>query len=80
MGFVDSKRAEMGAVSNRLNSTITNQESMTENESDARARIRDADYATETAAYIQTNTLQNATSQMLVQANARPNLVKNLLA
>ncbi len=75
MGFVDSKRAEMGAVSNRLNSTITNQESMTENESDARARIRDADYATETAAYI-----QNATSQMLVQANARPNLVKNLLA
>ena len=79
MGFVDSKRAEMGAVSNRLNSTITNQESMTENESDARARIRDADYATETAAYIQTNTLQNATSQMLVQANARPNLVKNLL-
>ena len=80
MGFVDSKRAEMGAVSNRLNSTITNQESMTENESDARARIRDADYATETVAYIQTNTLQNATSQMLVQANARPNLVKNLLA
>lgn len=80
MGFVDSKRAEMGAVSNRLNSTITNQESMTENESDARARIRDADYATETAAYIQTNTLQNATSQMLVQANARPNLVKKLLA
>ena len=80
MGFVDSKRAEMGAVSNRLNSTITNQESMTENESDSRARIRDADYATETAAYIQTNTLQNATSQMLVQANARPNLVKNLLA
>ena len=79
MGFVDSKRAEMGAVSNRLNSTITNQESMTENESDARARIRDADYATETAAYIQTNTLQDATSQMLVQANARPNLVKNLL-
>ena len=80
MGFVDSKRAEMGAVSNRLNSTITNQESMTENETDARARIRAADYATETAAYIQTNTLQNATSQMLVQANARPNLVKNLLA
>ncbi len=80
MGFVDSKRAEMGAVSNRLNSTITNQETMTENESDARARIRDADYATETAAYIQTNTLQNATSQMLVQANARPNLVKNLLS
>ena len=79
MSFVDSKRAEMGAVSNRLSSTITNQESMTENESDARARIRDADYATETAAYIQTNTLQDATSQMLVQANARPNLVKNLL-
>ena len=79
MGFVDSKRAEMGAVSNRLNSTITNQESMTENESDARARIRDADYATETAAYIQTNTLQDSTSQMLVQANARPILVKNLL-
>ncbi|MFM4736147.1 flagellin N-terminal helical domain-containing protein, partial [Aeromonas caviae] len=46
---VDSKRAELGAVQNRFDSTIRNQSNISENLSAARSRIRDADFATETA-------------------------------
>ncbi|WP_323921483.1 flagellin, partial [Aeromonas caviae] len=46
---VDGKRAELGAVQNRLDSTIRNQANISENVSAARSRIRDADFATETA-------------------------------
>ncbi|WP_438403870.1 flagellin, partial [Aeromonas veronii] len=49
LGVVDSKRAELGAVQNRLDSTIRNQANISENVSAARSRIRDADFATETA-------------------------------
>ncbi|MGN1280515.1 MAG: flagellin [Succinivibrio sp.] len=80
IAFIDSKRSELGALSNRLSSTITNQESMHENESDARARISDADYAIETSKLVQSNIMEDATSQMMMQANAFPNIVANLLA
>lgn len=80
IAFIDSKRAELGALSNRLTSTITNQESMHENESDARARISDADYAIETSKLVQSNIMEDATSQMMLQANAFPNIVANLLS
>ena len=46
---VDSYRANLGAVQNRLESSISNQENVIENVSDARSRIRDVDYASETA-------------------------------
>ncbi len=49
---VDSKRAALGAIQNRMESTIRNQSSISENESDARSRIRDTDFALETAARI----------------------------
>ncbi|WP_256745126.1 flagellin, partial [Aeromonas hydrophila] len=48
LGVVDGKRAELGAVQNRLDSTIRNQANIAENVSAARSRIRDADFATET--------------------------------
>ncbi|MGN0902949.1 MAG: flagellin [Succinivibrio sp.] len=78
--FIDSKRSEMGAAQNRLTSNIRSNEISYENHSDTRSRIRDTDYAEETSNLIAANTLQNATSQMLVQANAKPNLAVALLS
>jgi flagellin len=79
IALVDSKRGEMGAVQNRLQSTISNQESVIENQSDARSRIRDTDYATEAAALSQQNIIQQAATSMLTQANSRPQLALSLL-
>ena len=76
---VDSQRGNMGAVQNRLQSTISNQESVIENQSDARSRIRDTDYATEAAALSQQNIIQQAATSMLTQANSRPQLALSLL-
>jgi len=79
LAVVDGKRGEMGAVQNRLQSTISNQESVIENQSDARSRIRDTDYATEAAALSQQNIIQQAATSMLTQANSRPQLALSLL-
>lgn len=76
---VDSKRAELGAVQNRLDSTVRNQSSIAENVSAARSRIRDADFATETANMTQKNILQQAASTVLSQANQRPQAALSLL-
>ena len=76
---VDSKRADLGAVQNRLDSTIRNQANISENVSAARARIRDADFATETANMTQKNILQQAASTVLAQANQRPQAALSLL-
>ena len=58
--YVDSNRAALGAIQNRMESTIRNQSSIAENESDARSRIRDTDFASETAALTQNNIIQQA--------------------
>ena len=76
---VDSKRAELGAVQNRLDSTIRNQSNISENVSAARSRIRDADFATETANMTKQNILQQAASSILAQANQRPQSALQLL-
>lgn len=76
---VDSKRADLGAVQNRLDSTVRNQANISENVSAARARIRDADFATETANMTQKNILQQAASTVLSQANQRPQAALSLL-
>ncbi|MDU7314036.1 MAG: flagellin, partial [Aeromonas sp.] len=76
---VDSKRAELGAVQNRLDSTIRNQANISENVSAARSRIRDADFATETANMTKQNILQQAASSILSQANQRPQSALSLL-
>ncbi len=76
---VDSKRAELGAVQNRLDSTIRNQSNVSENVSAARSRIRDADFATETANMTKQNILQQAASSVLAQANQRPQSALSLL-
>ncbi len=76
---VDSKRAELGAVQNRLDSTIRNQANISENVSAARSRIRDAASATETANMTKQNILQQAASSILAQANQRPQSALSLL-
>ncbi|MEW7864229.1 flagellin [Aeromonas diversa] len=76
---VDKKRAELGAKQNRLESTIRNQSNIFENLSAARARVRDADFATETAALTKQNILQQAASSVLAQANQRPQSALSLL-
>jgi flagellin len=79
IGAIDSKRAELGAVQNRFASTIRNQTNVIENVSAARSRIRDTDFATETAALTKAQILQQASSTILSQANQRPQSALSLL-
>ena len=76
---VDSKRAALGALQNRMESTIRNQSSIAENQSDARSRIRDTDFAAETAALTQNQIIQQASQTILMQANQRPTVALGLL-
>jgi len=69
--YVDSNRAALGAIQNRMESTIRNQSSISENETDARSRIRDTDFASETATLTQNNITQQASQTVLAQANQR---------
>jgi len=79
IGAIDAKRAELGAVQNRFSSTIRNQTNIVENVSAARARIRDADFAVETATLTKAQILQQASSTILSQANSRPQSALSLL-
>ena len=76
---VSGSRAEMGAIQNRFTSTIANLSTTSENLSASRSRIRDADYAKETAEMTRTQILQQAGTAMLAQANQVPQNVLNLL-
>jgi flagellin len=79
IGAIDAKRAELGAVQNRFASTIRNQSNIAENLSAARSRIRDADFAVETAELTRSQILQQASSTILAQANQRPQAALSLL-
>ena len=79
IAYVDGKRADLGAIQNRLESSIRNQSNVAANEADARSRIRDADFAEESANLSQQSIIQQAASSMLMQANTRPQLGLSLL-
>ena len=79
IAHVDKTRGQLGAVQNRLESTISNQSNIAENESDARSRIRDTDYAEEAANLSQQTIIQQAATSMLTQANSRPQIALSLL-
>ncbi|MDY2798783.1 MAG: flagellin [Anaerobiospirillum succiniciproducens] len=79
ISYVDGKRADLGAIQNRLESSIRNQSNVAANEADARSRIRDADFAEESANLTQQNIIQQAAASMLMQANTRPQLGLSLL-
>jgi len=76
---ISNARAEMGAIQNRFMSTIASLSATSENLSASRSRIRDADYAKETAELTRTQILQQAGTAMLAQANQLPQNVLNLL-
>ncbi|AMU98635.1 flagellin [Xanthomonas citri pv. fuscans] len=76
---VNSSRADMGAVQNRFTSTIANLSATSENLSASRSRIRDTDYAKETAELTRTQILQQAGTAMLAQAKSVPQNVLSLL-
>ena len=76
---VDSQRSNLGAIQNRLESTIRNQANVAANQSDARSRIRDADFAEESANLSQQSIIQQAATSMLMQANSRPQLALSML-
>jgi len=76
---IDSFRADLGAVQNRLTSTISNLQSISENASAARSQIQDADFAAETAALSRNQIIQQAGIAILSQANAAPQNVLALL-
>ncbi|SPT69939.1 flagellin N-terminal helical domain-containing protein [Anaerobiospirillum thomasii] len=76
---IDKQRAHLGAMQNRMESTIRNQSNISMNVSDARSRIRDTDFAEESAKLSQQTIIQQAASSMLTQANTRPQLALSLL-
>lgn len=76
---IDSKRADLGAIQNRFQSTIRNLSNIVENVSSARSRIRDTDFAKETAELTRSQILQQASTTILSQANQRPQAALSLL-
>ncbi|MDS1309504.1 flagellin [Marinobacter xiaoshiensis] len=76
---INGFRAELGAVQNRFESTIANLATTSENLSASNSRIRDADFAAESAELARTQVLQQAGLSVLAQANARPQQVLQLL-
>lgn len=79
ISIIDAKRADLGAVQNRFQSTIRNLSSISENVSAARSRIRDTDFAVETAELTRWQIIQQASITVLGQANQRPQSALSLL-
>jgi flagellin len=79
LASVNSSKASMGAVQNRFSAVVSNLQSTSENLSASRSRIRDADFAAETANLSRGQILQQAGTAMLAQANSLPNGVLSLL-
>ena len=79
IGIVDAQRGEIGALQVRLDSVMRLNENMTANLSDARSRIRDTDYAEESANLMEASILQQASLAMMMQANARGNMILQLI-
>ena len=76
---VASQRADLGAIQNRMESTVSNLQITSENLNSANSRIQDADFAAETAELSRTQVLQQAGISVLAQANASGQQVLSLL-
>ncbi|MCE9686685.1 flagellin [Shewanella sp. AS16] len=76
---IDSQRADLGAVQNRMNFTINNLGNVQSNVADARSRIQDVDFAKETAQMTKQQILSQTSSAMLAQANQLPQVALSLL-
>ena len=76
---LDTQRSELGAVQNRFDSTVSNLQSISENSTAARGRVQDTDFASEAAELTKQQTLQQAATAILSQANQLPSAVMKLL-
>lgn len=76
---VSSRQADLGAVLNRMDAATAQLSAASENISAARGRIRDADFAQETATFSKNQILQQASSAMLAQANVANQIALQLL-
>lgn len=76
---INATRADLGAVNNRLDFAISNLSNVSEKTAAARSRIVDADFAMETSSLSRSQVLQQASTAMLAQSNARPQQVLSLL-
>ena len=76
---VNAQRADLGAVSNRLDSTVDNLTNITANLQTSQGRIEDADFAAESSNLAKQQILQQAATSMLAQANASKQSVLTLL-
>ena len=76
---IDSQRSQLGAIQNRFDSTVANLQSIAENSTAARGRVQDTDFAAETAELTKQQTLQQASTAILSQANQLPSSVMKLL-
>lgn len=76
---VNNYRSYLGAIQNRLNSTVSNLGVQIENLSESRSRIRDTDFAAETANLTKANILQQAGTSILANANAQPQIALSLI-
>ncbi|RMW24250.1 Flagellin, C-terminal:Flagellin, N-terminal [Pseudomonas syringae pv. tagetis] len=76
---INNTRSDLGAAQNRLSSTISNLQNINENASAALGRIQDTDFAAETAQLTKQQTLQQASTSILAQANQLPSAVLKLL-
>jgi flagellin-like hook-associated protein FlgL len=79
MQQIDSQRSQLGAVQNRFASTVANLQSISQNSSAAKGRVEDADFASEAAELTKQQTLQQASTAILSQANQLPSAVLKLL-
>ena len=79
ISIIDAQRADLGAIQNRFQSTIRNLSNISENVSAARSRIRDTDFAVETAELTRWQIIQQASVTVLGQANQRPQAALQLL-
>lgn len=77
---VAESRSGLGAVQNRMESTVRNLEVASENLSASRSRILDADFAQETAAFSRNQIMQQAGVSVLAQANQQPQIALALLS
>jgi flagellin len=76
---VSAQKAELGALQNRLQYTVSNLMNVAEHTAAARSRIQDADFAVETARLAKSQVLQQTGIAMLAQANAAPQLALQLI-
>ncbi len=77
--YVSDERGKLGAQQNRLEHTVNNLTTASENTSAANSRIRDTDMAKQMTEYTKTNVIAQAAQAMLAQANSQPQSVLQLL-